>query len=888
MNKRILDSSQTKTIAKAAIQYLAQPVKRTLGPGGNPIIIQRKGTYPDGTPLSPLVTKDGVTVAENVSFKDPALDTIAKTIIQVAQKTVSEGGDGPQPLYSKVLTPRGFVEMKDIKVGMEVCGTDGTIQTVLGVFPKGKKELFEVEFSSGQVVECCPDHLWTVTESNNYTVKTVTTEKMLQDFKKFKTNGDVAYKYYTPSTAVEFYSDKREMPLDPYLVGLLLGGGSLSGSGSIEISIGLDKEYILDKIVLPEGLNLNVQKVDSKNYFRIKFSGKDQNGNTAKRIVESIGLLGSKSSNKFIPKSYLYSSLEDRKALLQGLVDTDGYTNSRGLIEFSSVSKELSEDFETLLRSLGKDVYRRVHTKEKDLNSYSDTPIYRVCELKGYKHGHKIVDIRPTGKSVEMQCIKVSNDNHLYITNDFIVTHNTTTSVVLAEAIYNAGIKFVEQGENNIQLYSELQEITEEVISTIDSLKVPVKSDDAIFNIAEISSNGDKEVAQIVVDAIKASGEDGYVALEEGSGRETHLEVVEGAVYKATGWRSFAANGSLLVTDKSRNVAEYDNAAVCIYGGKLDDVHKVADFINKFMQFDEKRGELTRINPIVFVALDYSDDVKQMIIKQKELAKLPVAAVKIGGDGSPNHKTQMLHDLAAITGAAVGARSLLEFEEIEDEHLGYVEKITIEPDQTVFYEGGGDKKDIMHRIEELNTLLNTTTLSKFDASNVRLRKAKLSGGVAIVRVGGDSELEMVEKKDRIEDALCAAKVAIKDGVVEGGGTTLLKIAAKMPANTPAQRIMRQALQEPFKQIIRNTGVLPEVIMLQLESSTKGYDARNKTFVNMFEAGIIDPAVVTKSALRNAVSIAGLLLTTGGALVADTAGELQDGDANPLAALFGGQ
>lgn len=558
MNKKILNEKDLSNISQHTITQIANPVKRTLGPGGRPIVIQRKGTYPDGSPIGPMITKDGVTVAENIAFKDASMDTIAKAIIQVAQKTVSEGGDG------------------------------------------------------------------------------------------------------------------------------------------------------------------------------------------------------------------------------------------------------------------------------------------------------------------------------------------TTTSIVLAEAIYKAGMKYVEQGENNIQLYEQLKDIAEEAIKMVDrEYKKNIDTEDEIFNVAAISSNGDREIAQIVLDAILASGEDGYVAVEESNSRETYLEVVEGAVYKM-GWRSFAANGSLQITDKAKNVAEYENAAICVYGGKLDDVHKMKEFINKVMEADDKQ-QLNNIFPLIFVALDFSDEVKQLLISLKQISKLPVAGVKISSDGSPNHKTQMLHDIAILTGGQVGARSILNFEDMTEEHLGGVDKVTIGPDDTVFLGGAGDKSEVLARIEELNTLLETAKLDPFDQENVQLRRGKLSGGLAIVRVGATSELEMKEKKDRIEDALCAAKVAVKDGIVPGAGHTLYDIAKGIPTENVAGKIMHYALQEPFRQIIRNIGEIPEVIEEQLTrypQKRAGFNARIRQIVDLMEDGVIDPAIVTKSALRNAVSIAGLLLTAGGALVQDDS-ELTDGAPNPLASMFGG-
>lgn len=560
MHKRILDADNLKTVAETAISLIAAPVKRTLGPRGNPIIIERSGQNPDGTPIDPLITKDGVTVCENTSFRNPALNTIAKTIIQVAKKTVNQGGDG------------------------------------------------------------------------------------------------------------------------------------------------------------------------------------------------------------------------------------------------------------------------------------------------------------------------------------------TTTSVVLAEAIYKEGVRFVEKGENSIELYKDLQEIKDAVIEYIDDIKIPIKTNDQIKNVAMISSNGDEEVSDKVVEAVSAAGEHGYIQVEEGTQKETTLEVIDGASYK-TGWRAFGANGNLFVNDAATNRCELTDAAVLLYAGKLDSVHELTDFINKLMKFDATQGYLKDIVNLLIVAYDYSDDVKNFILKQNAQAKLPIAAIKAPADGSPNHRTAMLHDLASLLGGSVASKGILELESLEDSHLGFAEKIEISPEDTLFFNGGGDPDDIKNRLKELDTLLETANLDPWDQQNVRIRKGKLSQGIVILRVGGITESEIGEKKDRAEDALCAAKAAIKDGVVAGGGITLYQFAEMLEGKTVASKIMKAALKAPMKQIIENSGKSYEQIFTELiykqskkTKSVLGYDARNDQFVDMVEAGILDPAIVTKSALENATSIAGLLLTTGGALVSDVTPK--DGESNPLAAMFG--
>lgn len=460
----------------------------------------------------------------------------------------------------------------------------------------------------------------------------------------------------------------------------------------------------------------------------------------------------------------------------------------------------------------------------------------------------------------------------------------TTTSVVLAEAIYKAGLKYVEQGSNGIELYNDLNKIKDEIIEHVNAIANPVEDAD-VLNVAKISANGDEEIAKIVFNAIKAAGEEGYISLEEGYTRETVLDKVQGSVYKR-GWRNFAPNGALLVTDKSRNLCEMVNPAILIYADKLDDLVKFQSFLAMVWKYDEHQNVYTEPVPLMIIAHDFSDEIKNRILQIRVQGHLPIAAIKSPADGSPNARTEMLEDLAVLLGATVASRGILELSDVKDEHLGNCEKIEIGPEETVFYGGSGDKQNILARIDELNTLLRTAQLHAFDQENVRVRKGKLSGGICIVKVGGVSELEMRERKDRIEDALCAAKVAVQEGIVPGGGYTLYVISKKLAkANKRkniASLIMEEALQAPIKQIIANAGLNAEVIIAKMPKG-KGYDARAKKYVNLMKAGIIDPAKVCRSALENAVSIAGLLLTTGGALVADT--KSTDGDPNPLAGLF---
>jgi chaperonin GroEL len=459
----------------------------------------------------------------------------------------------------------------------------------------------------------------------------------------------------------------------------------------------------------------------------------------------------------------------------------------------------------------------------------------------------------------------------------------TTTAVILSEALFKAGYKYIKQGANGIQLYNELKTMKDEILEHIDSIKQDITID-AARDVAMISSNGDEEIADIVVKAIEAVGEDGHIALEDGYSRTTVLDTVEGAVYKQ-GWRDFGPHGSLLVTDKATGTVELENPAILLYAGKIQDVHELADVINRIMDFDPNSGQLTNIVPILIVAHDFSDEVKNFIVQNKVQAKLPIAAIKTPFDGSPNARTEILEDLAVLTGGSVSARGILELKDIDpEEHLGSAGRIKVSSKETVFFEGAGDEEEVLSRVSDLKTLLETQ-MHDFDKDNLRIRIGKLTGGIAIIRVGGDSELEMLEKKDRIEDALCATRVAISDGVVEGGGFVLYSYALDyiQDPKTTGELILKEALAAPIRQLITNVGENPDAILATLPTGL-GYDARKKCFSNLLETGIIDPVKVVKSSLENAISIAGLLLTTGGAVIKDEVS--QDGMPNPLASMMG--
>ena len=347
MKNEVLLNDAARQQLKKGIDTVCNAVKATLGPQGRNVIINRENNPPH-------ITKDGVTVAKEIYLNDPYEMMGANLIKNIASKTCDDSGDGPQPLYSKILTPTGFVRMGDIKVGDQICGTNGATQYVIGVFPKGQKEVYKVKFSDGRIVECCEDHLWHILTRNGKE-KTIPLKNMINDFYEKNKNGYNSYRYYIPTTIVDF--NEKELPIDPYLLGLLIGDGSLGDNGSIELSLGFKKRHVIEKIKTPKGIYFDFTENNKKNYIRLKFHGIDINGKSIRDHLKDIGLYNTKSDTKFIPNLYLYSSLKSRMSLLDGLIDTDGYINSRNLFEYSTISEILYNNVIELCRSIGMQLY---------------------------------------------------------------------------------------------------------------------------------------------------------------------------------------------------------------------------------------------------------------------------------------------------------------------------------------------------------------------------------------------------------------------------------------------------------------------------------------------------------------------------------------------------
>lgn len=908
--KVVLEKEAHTELLKGAT-ILANAVKSTMGPSGHSVIIDN----PQGPPT---ITKDGVSVARAINLKERLPSMGAELLKEVASKTNELAGDGPQPTYAKVLTPRGWTTMGTLKVNDIICGTNGTVQTVLGIYQKGVKDIYKVTLADGnkdtRFVECSEEHLWDVRTSRGK--HCVLPLKQMLDNGISRKGLYAAGKYFVQPTQVEFAN--ANLPIDPYLLGVLLGDGSLSTYGDVEIAVGLKEDYILNnlKAVLPEGCKLRKQYYyDKKHYIRATITGCVRSGKSRnelksniKILMQELGLLGTNSHTKFIPKQFLYSTIQNRQKLLNGLIDTDGYINKRGLFEYSTVSEQLSCDFVELCRSLGKVVCVKKLSRKQGDGSFSSGSIFRISELKGNRFGLKIKSIEKLNKQTEMMCIKVSNDDHLYITDDYTPTHNTTTATVLAHSMLSSGIKMLSTGRSSIEMKAGMDEATRQVQTFLKATCIPVSGRNDIVNIGTISANGDSELGNIIADAIEKVGKDGIIAIEPSKTNKTTLSCVQG-MQIGSGFLS-----PFFITNNDKANCEFENPMILITSNKISSLQDIVELLQK--SSDEER-------PLLIICDDLEGEALHTCIVNKTKGVIQVCAVK--APSYSEHRADVLSDLATVLGAEViGATSATSLKKVSDSQLGTCAKVVVNRSSTTFI---GDPNDVVMKqkteqlVSELRNVLYTdTTLNDLRISRYRERLARLSGGVAIIHVGGSTETEIKERKDRVEDAVNATTAATQDGIVSGGGTILYYAAHYLKSlikdktwETHSEdfisgvKIIITACEAPLRTIVENTGVSPDVIgqklsdelmlvdidrdhiarTMELSGTSKydvnqflqtrrlefiknnnrfGYNAATREFGDLVKTGIIDPVKVTRYALEHASSVVGLVLTCNAVIV----------------------
>src|SRR5437660_2715106 len=427
----------------------------------------------------------------------------------------------------------------------------------------------------------------------------------------------------------------------------------------------------------------------------------------------------------------------------------------------------------------------------------------------------------------------------------------TTTATVLAQAIYREGIKNVTAGANPMDVKRGIELAVKAAVDSIDKLAKPVEGKD-IAHIGTISANSDDEIGNIIAQAMGKVGKDGVITVEEARGLDTVLEVVEGMQFD----RGYLS--PYFVTDPERMETVLENARILIYEKKISSMKDLLPILEQVA----RQGK-----PLLIVAEDVEGEALATLVVNKLRGTLNVAAVKAPGFG--DRRKAMLEDIATLTGGQVISEDLgLKLENIKLTDLGRAKRVTIDKDNTTIVEGHGDKKKIDARTKQIRSQVEETT-SDYDREKLQERLAKIVGGVAVINVGASTETEMKEKKARVEDALHATKAAVEEGVVPGGGVALLRcVSALEKMNLPHDQqvgvnIVRRSLEEPIRQIAQNAGLEGSVVVdkVKKEGATRGFDAASETYVDMIEAGIIDPTKVTRFALQNAASVAGLMLTT---------------------------
>jgi chaperonin GroEL len=430
----------------------------------------------------------------------------------------------------------------------------------------------------------------------------------------------------------------------------------------------------------------------------------------------------------------------------------------------------------------------------------------------------------------------------------------TTTATVLAQAIVRGGAKAVAAGMNPMDLKRGIDRAVEMVVDDVKKRSRKVSTNDEIAQVGTISANGDQEIGKILAAAMQKVGNEGVITVEEAKSLETELDVVEGMQFD----RGYIS--PYFITNAEKMVAELDDPHILLHEKKLSSLQPMLPLLEAVIQSGK---------PLLIVAEDVEGEALATLVVNRLRGGLKVAAVKAPGFG--DRRKAMLEDIAVVSGGQLISEDLgIKLENVTLDMLGKAKKARIEKENTTIIDGAGKKKDIEGRIVQIRALIEETT-SDYDREKLQERLAKLAGGVAVIRVGGATEVEVKERKDRVEDAMHATRAAVEEGVVAGGGVALLyatKALEKLRSANDDQKvgidIVRRALQTPIRQIVENSGSDGSVVvgkLLEKGDVNYGYDAQTDSYVDMIKAGIIDPTKVVRLALQDAASVAGLLVTT---------------------------
>jgi len=429
----------------------------------------------------------------------------------------------------------------------------------------------------------------------------------------------------------------------------------------------------------------------------------------------------------------------------------------------------------------------------------------------------------------------------------------TTTATVLAQAIVTAGLKTVAAGANPMDLKRGIDQAVEAIVAGLKELSRDIDDRNEIAQVGTISANNDEFIGNLIADAMEKVGKDGVITVEEAKGTETYLETVEGMQFD----RGYLS--PYFVTDSDKMTTELDDPYILIFDKKISNMKDLLPILEKVVQSGK---------PLLIIAEDVEGEALATLVVNKLRGSLKIAAVKAPGFG--DRRKAMLEDIAILTGGTVISEERgYKLENATLDYLGQAARISIDKDNTTIVDGAGQESDIQARVNQIRSQIETTT-SDYDREKLQERLAKLSGGVAVLYIGAASEVEMKEKKARVEDALHATRAAVEEGIVPGGGVALLRTAGALEglkAENDDQavgfQIVRRAIEAPLRTISNNAGVEGAIVVQKVldGEGAFGYNARTAVYEDLIKAGVIDPTKVTRTALQNAASVAGLLLTT---------------------------
>lgn len=431
----------------------------------------------------------------------------------------------------------------------------------------------------------------------------------------------------------------------------------------------------------------------------------------------------------------------------------------------------------------------------------------------------------------------------------------TTTATVLTQSIVSQGLKHITSGLNPIEIKRGIDQAAREVITGLDKLSIPCDTKSDIEKVATISANGDTAIGKLIADAMEKVGNEGVITVEDSRGLDDELTVVEGMEFDK-GYMS-----PYFITDESKSKAVLENPLIMILDSKVTNIRELVPVL----EMVSKEGR-----PLLIMCENIESEALATLVMNALRGTIKVCAVRNPGFG--NDKNEVLNDYAILTGSTVISKDAgLTLETFKPNMFGSAARVEVTSNSTIIVDGKGDKDNIQKRVDDLHAQMKTAE-EGFDQDTIRNRAAKITGGVAAIRVGAATEMELKERADRIDDALCATRAATNEGIVQGGGSALLYVASQLeiPNETleieAAYKIVKSALEVPARQIVANAGGQPDVVIHNILEGMKdepyyGYDALNNVYGNMIEMGVIDPTKVTKSALLNASSVASLFLTT---------------------------